>query len=428
VLALVLSVGINLYVGDVSAALGYVSDPTSEQARIRGHLMFAHDVLAAADMSKLSPELRAARATNLDRLRRYALAGQFPRNDDHPDPMRPTFVDNRGEICAVGALYAGDRGYPAAVRVAERYKYAYVVQIDDPDLRAWQATSGLSRAELALIQPAYDREPPPRARMRLPWGLTDRAQYGATRVSLGTELTSADAFATTAHVAHVQAPFPGGDRTSFYVTLPFGLVLDTERESAARGPLRDAADGWFGNADLGVYFGPEWWTGEATIVRIGALLPTATAPEVARPPSMRVGDLVFELPPSYGARFAVSHLSPWLRAPPTWFGGRGRLAIRAEGGVDVAHTVTGEISYAIPRAALGLLIAGRYANVSIDTVAANAQDLGGDSTLRWSTGATVRYADGDDPGFLPALTFAAVRTPTGWGGVVALELAFARPR
>src|SRR5687767_14822783 len=163
--------GINLYAGDMSAQLGYVTGST-EDDRIRGHLLFAHDIIAAADTSALSPELREARAKNLDRLYRYARAKQFPRNDDHPDELRPTFVDDRGAICAVGALFASDRGYPAADRIAKSgYKYAFIAQLDDPELLAWQKTSGLSIEELALIQPSYNDPPSPSERMWLPWGL-----------------------------------------------------------------------------------------------------------------------------------------------------------------------------------------------------------------------------------------------------------------
>ena len=116
--------GVNLYVGDLSAVVGYVPslaglDPVeAERVRVRGHLLFAHDVLAAVDTSSWSSERRAARARNLQRLQAYAIAGEFPHNDDHPDVFRPTFVDDAGTLCAVGALFAADRGRDAAVRVA----------------------------------------------------------------------------------------------------------------------------------------------------------------------------------------------------------------------------------------------------------------------------------------------------------------------
>ncbi len=68
------SKGVNLYIGDLSAVFGYVPrtvgmDPVeAERARVRGHLLFAHDILAAVDTSAWPAERRLARAKNLDRL------------------------------------------------------------------------------------------------------------------------------------------------------------------------------------------------------------------------------------------------------------------------------------------------------------------------------------------------------------------------
>ena len=420
--------GINLYAGDLSANLGYVHGNT-EDDRIRGHLMFAHDVLAAADTSALSPELRAARARNLDRLVRYARAGQFPRNDDHPDALRPTFVDDRGEICAVGALFASDRGYPAAARIAKAgYKYAFIAQLDDPELLAWQQTSGLSLAELALIQPSYSDPPSVSDRMWLPWGLADRAQFGASRISLASEVSTANSFDTMQLTLHAQAPLPNARTTSFYLTMPMGFVLDERADdiAAAGGmPIADAPHRWSGNGDVGIYFGNEMWSGPATVFRVGALVPLATERAV-QPAGMRAGDLVLELPRSYGGRFAVSKLSGWS----AFFTGPLRFAWRLDAGFDYARETETDNTIVVPRAALGMLIARRSATVSFDTAIAHAYDTrSGDGGLRWSTGTTIRLAErsGRGCGIQPALTFAAVRTPDGWGGAFALELAMAFP-
>src|SRR5687768_2441131 len=78
------SLGVNLYIGDLSAVMGYVpaldglSPEDAERARVRGHLLFAHDLLASVDTSAWPAARRDARATNLERLRAYAEAGEFP--------------------------------------------------------------------------------------------------------------------------------------------------------------------------------------------------------------------------------------------------------------------------------------------------------------------------------------------------------------
>jgi len=145
------SLGVNLYVGDFSAVFGYVHTDglnavEAERARVRGHLLFAHDILAAVDTSAMTPELRAARATNLERLRQYALAGEFPHNDDHRDVFRPTFVDNAGTICAVGALFAS-LGVPRrAVRVVAGDKSrGKIVEVDGADVENIRRLAHLSR-------------------------------------------------------------------------------------------------------------------------------------------------------------------------------------------------------------------------------------------------------------------------------------------
>ncbi|MDB4961895.1 MAG: hypothetical protein JWP01_1894 [Myxococcales bacterium] len=84
--------GVNLYIGDLSAIVGgYVpsldgmSPAEAEQARVRGHLSFTHDMLATVDTSTWPVHLREARARNLRRLASYAERGEFPHDDDHPD-------------------------------------------------------------------------------------------------------------------------------------------------------------------------------------------------------------------------------------------------------------------------------------------------------------------------------------------------------
>jgi hypothetical protein len=415
--------GINIEVGDLSAQLGYV-DGTTETDRIRGHLRFAHDVLAAADTSGLTPALRGARAKNLERLATYARAGQFPRNDDHPDALRPTFVDARGEICAVGALFASDAGYPAAKRIADAgFKYAFIAELDDPQLLAWQQTSGLTRDELALIQPSYDGPPSTSERMWLPWGLSDRAQFGTTRVSIASEISTRDAYDSSLVTLYAQTTLPGARSTSFYVTMPMGVRFEATDDIVAAGGIIDGEPRrWFGNADLGLYFGDERWSGQSLIFRVGALLPTATEHGEA-PPGMRAGDVVMELPRSYGLRLAVSKVSSWFAIMT----GPMRFATRIDAGVDYARSTIDDESTIIPRAALGLLMTrdrGR-ATLSLDTAVAHVFDtLTGDNGFRWSTGTTLRFADrrGRASAFQPALTLAAVRTPDAWSGVVSLEL------
>jgi len=430
--------GINLYIGDLGAVAGYVpsldglSVAEAERERIRGHLRFAHDLLAAADTSAWSTDRRAARARNLDRLRIYADAGAFPHNDDHPDALRPTFVDRAGTLCAVGALYAADRGRGAAERIASTYKYAFVPQIDDADLRAWQQSSGLSPVELAIIQPSYSgpywERPSPAKQMWLPFGLLDRIQLAPPRLSVTTELGSADGFDTTRTTLHAQASTSCDCRLGAYGTLPMSYVLvpDGVGVAAAGGPIRaDLSRAWLGTADVGTFIGSEG-SHEQSVYRIGALLPTGSREARPQFTGARVGDLVLDLPRSTGVRLSASKMFGWVELPSRWITSGIHLAARTDVGVDMARESADErLMHVIPRAGFGLLFARRLGTVSFDTAIALDPTDHGDLRTRFSAGVTGRLArtDGTGGSLQPALTLATVRTPEGWGATLALDLA-----
>ncbi|NMO15209.1 hypothetical protein HPC49_01395 [Pyxidicoccus fallax] len=152
---------VNLVLGDASFQARFGRSPTardSEDLRIRVHLEHVLELLRQRPTAHRSPAAREARARNLERLAAYIRAGVFPRNDGHPDARRPTFIDSRGRICAVGYLLEQDLGRGAAEAISAVHKYAFIREIDSPRLTRWAATSGLDREELEMIQPSYPRE------------------------------------------------------------------------------------------------------------------------------------------------------------------------------------------------------------------------------------------------------------------------------
>lgn len=429
--------GINLYIGDLGAVAGYVpsldglTPAEAERERVRGHLRFAHDLLAAADLSSWSPDRRAARARNLARLAAYADAGVFPHNDDHADALRPTFVDRAGTLCAVGALYAADRGRGAAERIAATQKYAFVPQMTDADLRAWQETSGLSPIDLAIIQPSYGTPYWIRQgadKMWLPFGLLDRIQFTPPRLSVTTEMGSADSFDTTRTTLHGQISTSCDCKFGAYGTLPvsYALAPDGVGVAAAGGPIQsDMPRAWFGNGDIGLFAGSED-SHEQSVYRIGALLPTGSSEPRPQFTSARVGDLVLELPRSAGMRLSASKMFGWIDLPSRWIVSGIDVAARLDYGVDVARESANErLMHVIPRAGFGLLFARYRGTVSFDTALAVDPTDHGDLRTRFSAGVTGRLASTDGKGWWvqPALTLATVRTPDGWGATIAVDLA-----
>jgi hypothetical protein len=110
--------------------------------------------LNSRDVGDMPPVLQRSRATMLDHLHTYYRRGIFPRNYDHMG-HRPSFIDRHGRVCAVAYLMIKSGHGPLARRVAAEANDAYVRELDLPEFETWAAHSGLSKAELAFIQPSY---------------------------------------------------------------------------------------------------------------------------------------------------------------------------------------------------------------------------------------------------------------------------------
>ncbi|MDP2307746.1 MAG: hypothetical protein Q8P18_17105 [Pseudomonadota bacterium] len=142
---------------------------------VRDHLLHVVTTLRAASVPDLSQEQRSARAQALVQLDVYARTGQFPRPDAPvvtrarriapPRAFRgrgsraPIFEDRAGVRCAVGHLLGLARPDLVA-RVRDTDNGAHLPELDLPELDDWARASGLSRDELAWIQPSYCWEVP----------------------------------------------------------------------------------------------------------------------------------------------------------------------------------------------------------------------------------------------------------------------------
>jgi hypothetical protein len=150
-------------IGDASyvAKTGALPPPgTDGDERVRIHLAFVHELLSRCDTSALPRELRQAREAHLASLREYIDSGVFPRNRAYLDQFRPCFIDDDGRICAVGYLVEQSAGRDVAERINAKCQYSFVAEMKHPELDEWIARSGLSPAEVAMIQPEYPPPPP----------------------------------------------------------------------------------------------------------------------------------------------------------------------------------------------------------------------------------------------------------------------------
>jgi hypothetical protein len=160
---------VNPLIGDASFIDRFGAPPTQAtdpQLRVSTHLSFVHEILSRRDASALTPPQRDARRQNLARLRAYIDAGVFPQNSRYRDETRPCFIDDDGRICAVGYLVEQSAGRAAAERINATFQYAFLSEMESPEIDQWIVASGLSRLELSLIQPCTHRCSASRSRGR----------------------------------------------------------------------------------------------------------------------------------------------------------------------------------------------------------------------------------------------------------------------
>jgi hypothetical protein len=144
---------INAVIGDESfiARFGTRPDPATDFTfREQVHLAYVEQVLRAVPLENFPPILRAERMKNLDRLHEYRVRSMFPRNPQ--TTARPCFIDNDGNIC-VGYLVERSSGRAAAEAISDRYRHAFIDEMNSPLLEQWIAGSGLTITEAAMIQP-----------------------------------------------------------------------------------------------------------------------------------------------------------------------------------------------------------------------------------------------------------------------------------
>ncbi|TCC17218.1 hypothetical protein [Kribbella sindirgiensis] len=106
------------------------------------------------------PSSDPERLRNLDVLRAYRKSRAFPRNDTTL-ANTPYFVDRDGRHCAVGHLMRMSGDEDAVRRIAAEANLARIDDMDPAVLADWMQRSGLTKRELARIQPGYPHESQP---------------------------------------------------------------------------------------------------------------------------------------------------------------------------------------------------------------------------------------------------------------------------
>jgi hypothetical protein len=127
----------------------------SEKDLVAAHLSSVLGILRSNRVDHLSPQQHRNRLHLLALLDGYRAAGRFPINS-YSQQRTPVFIDEHNTYCAVAYLLQQTGQTAVAQRIAAANNLAWVKDIQDPALPAWQRASGLSLEELKLIQGVYD--------------------------------------------------------------------------------------------------------------------------------------------------------------------------------------------------------------------------------------------------------------------------------
>ena len=153
---------VNPILGDISyeSAFGHKPDATTDNnLRIRTHLEYVENLLRNKNVSDLSTDLQTKRNHLLDLLHDYWTNGVFPKNYDYADQRKPCFIDKDGTICAVGYLLEQTTSRQVADYINSKHKYDELLAMNNSTVDNWVLTSGLTKEECAMIQPAYGSTP-----------------------------------------------------------------------------------------------------------------------------------------------------------------------------------------------------------------------------------------------------------------------------
>jgi hypothetical protein len=153
---------VNAVIGDISFLETFGKQPTketNEDLRIQTHLKYVEKVLRSKEVSKLTKEQQQNRLKTLALLNKYWTAGIFPKNYTYPNKRIPCFIDKDGKICAVGYLIQQSVGRQIAEEINTKFKYEYLLAMNEQTIDSWVQSSGLTKEECAMIQPTYGPAP-----------------------------------------------------------------------------------------------------------------------------------------------------------------------------------------------------------------------------------------------------------------------------
>jgi len=129
-------------------------DLNTDVKLIRTHLTLVEQYLRETTPKDLDATQLANRLRSLDNLHRYCKRGVFPKNLYHK-VRTPYFIDDFGTACAVGQLIIESGHADLANKISRENNYAYIEDMNYPELGVWAKENGFRVEELKWIQPSY---------------------------------------------------------------------------------------------------------------------------------------------------------------------------------------------------------------------------------------------------------------------------------
>ena len=152
---------VNAMIGDRSYAAYYGHAPGAgalENARLQAHLHYVESLLRSRNTDHLTARQKKNRTLVLELLHQYRNNGIFPKNYKY-EGRRPCFIDEHGNICAVGYLIEKTAGRAVAEKINAEHQYDYLMDMNEPVIAEWASAYGLTLEECATIQPSYGNIP-----------------------------------------------------------------------------------------------------------------------------------------------------------------------------------------------------------------------------------------------------------------------------
>ena len=118
------------------------------------HLDLVENELRENPPKNLTEKQKANREQGLNILKTYQQAGKFPINNHHTYTI-PYFIDDFNTACAVGHIIRESGSADLAHKIAKEDNYAFIEDMNFPELPIWANDMGFTVEELKWIQPAY---------------------------------------------------------------------------------------------------------------------------------------------------------------------------------------------------------------------------------------------------------------------------------